>query len=108
MERTLGDVGTRKLFENDRVIVWEMRLAPGAREGVHRHERDYVMVQIAGDRVGADVEPDSGGTFAAYAGRRIEGEVAPGNVIYAERGGVEAAVNLGAEEFFEIIVELKD
>jgi hypothetical protein len=108
MGRTLGDVGTRKLFENDRVVVWEMRLAPGAKEGVHRHERDYVMVQITGDRVGADLEPDSGGSYASYAGRRIEGDVVPGNVIYAEKGGIEAAVNLGTQEFFEIIIELKD
>jgi hypothetical protein len=29
-------------------------------------------------------------------------------VLFAEKGGVEAAVNVGNETFYEIIVELKD
>jgi beta-alanine degradation protein BauB len=107
-DRVLGDVGTKKLFENDRVVVWEMRLAPGEKERIHRHERDYLMIQISGDRVAADFEPESRGTWADFAGQRLEGEVAPGNVLYADKGGVEAAVNVGNEEFYEIIVELKD
>ena len=108
MSEIVGEVGTKKLFENDRVVVWEMRLAPGEKELVHEHHNDYVMVQIGGDRVGADIEPDSGGSYADHAGRRIEGDVTPGNVLYAERGGIEAAVNVGTQEFYEIIIELKD
>ena len=63
MERTFGEVGTKLLFENDRVKVWELRLAPGEKERVHEHKRDYVMVQISGDRVAADFEPECGGTY---------------------------------------------
>ena len=48
--RVLGAVGTKLLFENDRVKVWEMSLAPGEESDVHRHELDYVMVQVGGDR----------------------------------------------------------
>jgi hypothetical protein len=66
------------------------------------------MIQIAGDRVAADFEPESEGTWASFAGQRLEGDVANGNVLFAERGGVESAVNIGTEEFYEIIVELKD
>jgi hypothetical protein len=29
-------------------------------------------------------------------------------VIYADRGGIETAVNTGNEPFYEIVVELKD
>ena len=36
------------LFENDRVVVWEMRLEPGEKELIHEHHNDYLMVQIAG------------------------------------------------------------
>lgn len=107
-DRVLGEVGTKKLFENDRVVVWEMRLAPGEKEQIHRHDRDYVMIQISGDRVAADFEPESQGTWATFAGQRLEGDVANGNVLFAEKGGVEAAVNVGDEEFYEIIVEFKD
>jgi hypothetical protein len=107
-EPVLGQVGTKKLFENERVIVWEMRLPPGAKEPLHRHERDYVMVQIDGDRIAADIDPRSTGSYAAWGGQRIEGDVANGTVLFAAKGGVESAVNIGAKEFYEIIVELKD
>lgn len=101
-------VGTKKLFENERIVVWEMRLQPGEKEAVHRHDRDYVMIQISGDRVAADFEPECQGTWAQFAGQRLEGDVANGNVLFAEKGGVEAAVNIGNKEFYEIIVELKE
>ena len=58
MDRILGNVGTKLLLENDRVVIWELRLAPGEKERVHEHKRDYVMIQIGGDRVAADFEPD--------------------------------------------------
>ena len=32
----------------------------------------------------------------------------PGNVLWADRGGIETAVNIGNEQFYEIVVELKD
>jgi len=108
MDRKLGNVGTKLLLENDRVAIWELRLAPGEKERVHEHTRDYVMVQITGDRVAADFEPDCAGTYASYAGTRYEAEVTPGQVFFAGRGGIEAAVNTGDQPFFEIIIELKD
>jgi hypothetical protein len=42
------------------------------------------------------------------AGSRVEGDVSNGNVLFADKGGIEAAVNIGKKEFYEIIVELKD
>jgi beta-alanine degradation protein BauB len=108
MDRVLGDVGTKLLWENDRVAVWELRLAPGEKERVHEHKRDYLMIQISGDRIAADFEPDCAGTYAAYAGTRFEADVVAGQVLYAEKGGIEAAVNTGEQPYFEIIVELKD
>jgi hypothetical protein len=108
MAEVVGEVGTKKLFENERVVVWEMRLNPGEKEQIHEHTRDYVMVQISGDRVAADFEPGSSGTWKDFAGQRLEGDVFNGNVLFAEKGGVEAAVNVGNEPFYEIIVELKE
>lgn len=104
-ERVLGGIGTRVLFENDRVRVWEMRLEPGERSAVHRHDNDYVMVQISGDRIGAQLEPDSPLIWGDQ--RQIEADVAPGLAIYGQRGGIETAYNPGRQTFHEIIVELK-
>jgi hypothetical protein len=105
-ERVLGDIATKLLFENERIKVWEMRLDPGQESAVHRHDLDYVMIQIGGDKMAAKMEPDSGGPWGALG--YVEGEVANGNVLFAERGGIERAVNIGQEPFYEIVVELKD
>jgi hypothetical protein len=101
--RTLGPVATRILFENERVRVWEMDLAPGERSATHRHELDYVLVQIEGDRIAATPEPDTGGAFREY----VEGDVAPGKARYIARGGIETAINVGQRRYREILVELK-
>jgi hypothetical protein len=53
----------------------------------------------------AHFEPDSAGEWPGID--YIEGDIAPGNVIYAKAGGIETAENVGSEEFYEIVVELK-
>jgi hypothetical protein len=105
-DRVFGGIASRIIMENDRVRIWEMRLAPGEKSDLHRHDCDYVMIQVAGDKMAAHFEPDSGGEWPGID--YIEGEVAPGNVIWAKRGGIETAVNIGSQEFYEIVVELKD
>jgi hypothetical protein len=104
-DRVFGDIATKLLMENEKVRIWEMRLAPGQRSDLHRHDNDYVMIQIAGDKMAAHFEPDSAGEWPGID--YIEGDIAPGNVIYAKAGGIETAENVGSEEFYEIVVELK-
>lgn len=103
LERVLGNVGTKLLFENDRVRVWELELAPGASSDVHRHDLDYLLVQIEGDRIAATPEPDSGGRYKSY----IEADVVPGRVRYIQRGGIETATNVGQQTYREVLIELK-
>lgn len=102
-ERTLGEVATRLLFENERVRIWEMDLAPGERSAIHRHDVDYVLVQLEGDRIAAIPEPDTAGPFRDY----LEAEVVPGKARYIRRGGIETAVNVGRRRYREILIELK-
>lgn len=45
-----GHVGSRLLSENDRVRVWEIRLAPGERFHAHRHVLDYFWTAINAGR----------------------------------------------------------
>ena len=101
--RVLGNVATRLLLENERVRIWEMDLAPGEQSATHRHEHDYVLVQIDGDRIAARFEPDTGGTYRDY----VEGEVEPGKTRFIARGGIETAINVGARRYREILIELK-
>ncbi len=102
-ERTLGDVASRMLLENDRVRIWEMDLAPGESSDVHEHTLDYILVQVSGDRIAGIPEPDTKGPYKDY----IEADVFPGNVIYVEKGGIETAKNVGEQRYHEILIELK-
>jgi beta-alanine degradation protein BauB len=103
-ERVLGPVGSEIVFENDRVRIWQLRLAPGERSAIHRHEMDNVLIQISGDRIAAEPEPDTEGPYRDY----IEADLIPGAAIFVEKGGIETAVNVGKQPYLEVIVELKD
>jgi hypothetical protein len=103
-DRQLGDVASRVLFENDRVRIWEMHLDPGEKSAVHRHDLDYILVFLAGDRIRVDVEPDSAGPYT----ESMEFGVPVGHAVYVERGGIETAVNAGSDAYREILIELKD
>ncbi len=103
-ERELGASGTRVVFENDRVRVWQVRLAPGEQGEVHRHDLDHLLVQVAGDRIAVVPEPDSAGPYRQY----LEADVVPGAVVHVARGGVESARNVGARPYLEVVVEIKD
>jgi len=72
VERTLGDVATRLLFENDRVKVWELALAPGETSDVHEHEHDYLLIQLEGDKIAGIFEAD---THGEYPPGTVEGDV---------------------------------
>ena len=100
----LGDVATRMLYENDRVRVWEMALAPGERSAKHRHDLDYLLVFLAGDRVAVEVAPESTGPYRDD----LEFDVPVGHCAFIERGGIETAVNAGTQPYREILIELKD
>jgi predicted metal-dependent enzyme (double-stranded beta helix superfamily) len=103
-KRVLGDVATKLLFENEKVRVWEMRLAPGEESAIHRHDLDYLLVQISGDKITGLPEPDTQGAFA----EPIEGSVSPGLAVFVRKGGIETAKNTGEQPYHEILVELKE
>jgi beta-alanine degradation protein BauB len=103
-ERVLGDIGTEVIFENERVRIWELRLEPGERSAIHRHDLDYILVLLEGDRIAAEPEADTDGPVT----ERLEADVVPGATVYLTRGGVETAVNTGQQPYREIIIELKD
>ncbi|MEX2015123.1 MAG: hypothetical protein WD873_00710, partial [Candidatus Hydrogenedentales bacterium] len=83
-----ADVGTRLLFENDRVRVWDLQLAPGESTGLHRHTSDFLYVVI-GD----------GALQTAYVdgSRDAPREMRDGEVRYREVAGenVHEAINTG-------------
>jgi quercetin dioxygenase-like cupin family protein len=43
----MPDVGTKLIFENERVRIWEFTLQPGETIEAHRHEHDYFFYPAA-------------------------------------------------------------
>jgi hypothetical protein len=103
-DRVMGDVATNVIFENDKVRIWEMRLGPGESSAVHRHDLDYILVQVDGDKIKGVFEPDTAGEYSG----EVEADVVPGQVIYLTKGGIETAVNSGTKPYYEILIELKE
>lgn len=93
------NVGTKLLFENDRVRVWDMTLAPGESSERHIHENDYLFVCLNHAQI----------TLYPEQGEPETSEVRPNGVEYTEVGkGVTHRVqNTGETEHREILVELK-
>ncbi len=96
----ISPVGTRLLFENDAVRVWDLQLAPGESTGMHRHELDYFYVVI-GDGKLQRVDPD--GTQHAPKSMQ-DGEV---HFRAVDGESVHDAVNAGEAVWRNIVVELK-
>lgn len=94
-------VGTKLLFENDRVRVWDLALAPGETTGLHRHTTDFLYVVI-GDGTLQTVHPDG----SADPPRAMR----DGEVRFREVAGesVHAALNVGDGPWRNIVIELKD
>lgn len=87
---------SKRLQENERVIITEWRLAPGAETGWHRHAHDYVVVCLT-----------AGKLLAETATGNVETELAFGQS-YARPEGVEHnIVNPNRSEFVFVEIELK-
>jgi quercetin dioxygenase-like cupin family protein len=82
--------------ENDRVIITEWRLAPGAQTGWHRHAHDYVVVCLT-----------AGKLLAETANGNVETDLRFGQA-YARPVGVEHnIVNANPHEFVFVEIEIK-
>jgi quercetin dioxygenase-like cupin family protein len=93
-------VGTKLLFENDRVRVWDLCLPPGERIETHQHEYDYLYVVIGGGELQTEF-PDGSSDPPR--------EMHDGDVRFREVDGrsIHAARNVGQTPWRNIVVELK-
>ena len=84
------------LQQNERVIITEWRLKPGAETGWHRHAHDYVVVCLT-----------AGKLLAETSSGNVETELRFGQS-YARPVGVEHnIVNTNEHEFVFVEIELK-
>jgi len=110
----MAGVGTQKVFENDRVIVWHLDLEPGEQGERHTHELNYVVRIVSGSTLevfGPDGE--SLDTVELEAGEAVSFRI-DGDRVVADRPGYPAvpathsARNIGTTPFREVLIEFKN
>ena len=40
----MGEVGSYKVFENEKIIIWELILEPSEQTACHTHQHDYIFM----------------------------------------------------------------
>ena len=96
-ETKYAPVGTRVVFENEQVRVWEIELGPGETLPMHRHELDYVFAVVSGGRTTVEWED----------GRRETTDHQPGDVMWRQAPHAHALTNEGDQPYFNRLIELK-
>jgi len=99
---SLAPIGERVLFENDHVRVWENVIEPGEESPVHRHDHDYLTIDIEGERVVHNPVKD------AHFPRMGHEMDTAGSVMHLRGGVTETAINTGTTRIRTILVELLD
>jgi len=98
-DETLYPVGSKILFEDERVRIWEAEVGPGETLPIHLHDLDYVTVTLTE----GDIEVyEADGTIRK--GHRL-----PGDVQVTTVGGGQKHVlkNVGSQTFRNRIIEMK-
>jgi len=92
----MAEVGTKMIFENEKIRVWEFTLEPGESVDSHRHDHDYFFYPIEGGTL--EVARESGIT-------RLD--LKAGEVYFRKSGDTHAAKNVDDHRYHEVLVELK-
>ena len=109
----MAGVGTSKVFEDDRVIVWHFDLQPGEHGGQHTHEFDYVARVISGSTL--EVLGPTGEllyTVERQAGDAVSFQM-DGDRVQSDRPespavpATHSVRNIGKTDFREVLVEFK-
>jgi hypothetical protein len=97
-EIAANPIGTRLIFEDDRVRIWEIVLEPGQDAPTHTHLLDYTTVTIEGstlERLNGD------GTVDRH-------EAIPGRTLrWYQSTPIHGLRNVGTTRFRNVIVEVK-
>lgn len=109
----MAGVGTQKVFENERVVVWHLDLEPGEQGERHTHELDFVVHVLSGSTLevsGPDgellyqVEREAGGPISF----RMDGDqVVPDLSGHSGVPATHSVRNIGTQAFREVLVEFK-
>jgi quercetin dioxygenase-like cupin family protein len=94
-----GAVGTKLLYENDQVKVWEFALDPGEAIPMHTHTMDYLFHVYQGSTLEVSFPSDK---------PKVSIALKDGDVRFIPKGARHMARNAGAKRYVEVLVELKN
>ena len=109
----MAEVGTKKVFENDKTIVWELFLEPGERIERHTHRHGYMFYVTAGSALELfDADDNYVTTIELHTGQTVAYRLEDDQLYPMEQAGPPApathsARNAGSASYREILVEWK-
>ena len=92
------NIGKEVLFENARLRVWDLTLAPGEASELHHHQHDYVFIYVTPSMLEVTVQGGSP-SLRRYADGYVQFNVA------GEKGLTHRIRNLGDERHRQLLVE---
>ena len=93
----MAEVGTRVIFEDDEVKVWNLIIDPGEASGVHTHKNNYFYYVVEGTTLEIYREDGTMDTVT----------MEPGTVVGGKEGSTHDAKNIGDTRFRNVLVEVK-
>ncbi|QQE80504.1 hypothetical protein [Alicyclobacillus sp. SO9] len=93
----LAPIGSKILFENDLVRIWEVYLEPGEHQGFHHHTNPYVVVAVDG----------GDNKITSIDGTERLTEEPPGHIVYQDRGQIHNLQNIGETHYRNRLIEIK-
>ena len=109
----MGEVGTTKLFEDDRIILWEFVLEPGEQTPCHTHLHDYLFYVLEGSRLEVfDRDGEPLPSFEARTGDVFSLKCDGDELVSTDEKrlrvpAAHSARNAGAGRYREILIEKK-
>jgi beta-alanine degradation protein BauB len=95
-------VGSKLLFENSEVRVWDFTLEPGEWSDFHRHEHDYVIVYVTDAELGLqalDAPSQTSSVADGYVSHTSVGSA-------VDRRLTHRLGNLGAQGLRHLVIEI--
>jgi mannose-6-phosphate isomerase-like protein (cupin superfamily) len=95
-------VGTKLMFENERIRVWDLSLQPGQSLEKHVHHEDYVFIVLeGGSLVHVDDEDASKDVAVNYETDQVVWLEAGAGLVHNK------LVNVGDKPYRNLVIELK-
>jgi quercetin dioxygenase-like cupin family protein len=97
-ENPSGPIGSKVIFENDLVRVWDMTVPADGKKAWHRHGLPYVIVPITGGKI----------ELETVDGKFVWPEEKPGEAIWRDAGEAHELRNLTGKTYQNVLIELKN